>query len=82
MSKVIESESNKLHPSNDIKPFPFILLCGICLDNSGHSRYFSNPKAKFYHIHWHHKNEPFKLEQELAELEQLSILNQRGIFIK
>ena len=80
MSRVLES--NIVHFSKDTKPFPFVLLCGICLENTGKSRFFSCPREKFYHIHGHHKDEPFKLKQEIIELEQLSILNQRGVFIK
>jgi len=78
---------NKEHFSNDTKPFPCIILCGICLEEKGKSRYFSCPRAKFFHVYKIHNDKKSeikqsRIEQEIAELELLSTLNQRGILIK
>lgn len=86
-----------VHFSKDTKLFPFILLCGICLATTGKSRYFYSSRQKFYHLHLKHtklendfqnsESKPRKIHddgfyEELKTLEQLSILNQKGVFIK
>ena len=74
---------NKDHFSNDTKPFPFVILCAICLEAKGRSRSFYCPREKFYHVYKNHKDETdSKIQREITELEQLSIINQRGVLIK
>jgi len=89
MSK-LDSLVNKHHiipVSLDTKPLPCDIGCAICLKLTKRTRRFKTPKSKFYHLHkFHHEdhlvNGSPTLEDELKNLEQLSIANQRGILFK
>ena len=95
MSRVIEP--NKRHFSLDTTPFPFIICCLICLEDENKSRSFSCPRQKYYHLFEKHvkvkqdfqdpESKPQKeydkrINEELEILEQLSILNHKGVFVK
>lgn len=85
MNNHIVTKSNKsqqLHFSKYTVSFPFTLLCGICIEDSVKSRRFKNSREKFFHLHLRHKDQPYRLQKELEELEFLVNIHQKGVMIK
>ena len=85
------------HFSKDCNKFPFFLLCLLCKEDTGRSRYFSTPRSLFFHLYKIHKkstgeflvpeSESFekndkRIKTELENLEILSKLNQMGAFVR
>jgi len=76
-----------VHFSKDAKDLPFYVGCAICLKLTKRTKKFKTPKAKFFHCFQAHDSSHLgngipTLEDELKNLEQLSIANQRRILFK
>ena len=77
-----------VHMAKDKKPFPYPIGWAIC--KNGHNKphktkSFRTACEKYWHLIYIHKNNNLDSptqKEELVNLEQLSIANQRGILIK